>query len=353
MSERRPRRVRDVLERALERALDEIPPASGAVVMGTGIVSIALLLDGRKLLSTVLLVLAAAIWLALVWLLPAAIWPALAWLLPARAIAAPEWLRRDLGQPAALTSIAGTCVLGTRLTLLGWEHFGEALLVVALAVWLALVPLVLRNWRTPTVGASFILTVATESLALLAATLALVTHHRWLVYAALVPFCLGLVFYLFVLSAFQFRALLEGLGDHWVTGGALAISALTCGRIALAAAATHALAGEHALLETLALVLWCLMIAWLPALLIAELVRPRLRYTVRRWSTVFPFGMYAACSFEVGAVTGTAGIGDFARVWVWVAVAVWALVFAAMLGKAPRLLAAPARRHLPGGDEGP
>ena len=65
--------------------------------------------------------------------------------------------------------------------------------------------------------------------------------------------------------------------------------------------------------------LWALTIAWLPVLLAAEVLRPRLRYDVRRWSTVFPVGMYAACSFVVGAAARAPGITDFARVWVWVA----------------------------------
>jgi tellurite resistance protein TehA-like permease len=54
---------------------------------------------------------------------------------------------------------------------------------------------------------------------------------------------------------------------------------------------------------------------------------------VRRWSTVFPVGMYAACSFLVGAAAHAPGITDFARVWIWVAVAVWLVVFVAMLGR--------------------
>lgn len=320
-----PRRVPELLERILE----EIPPASGAVVMGTGIVSIALLLDGQKLLSTVLAVVAAAIWLAL------------AWLLPARAITAPERFSEDLGQPAALTSIAGTSVLGTRLTLLGWYRFGALLLVVALLVWLGLVPLVLRNWRTPTLGASFILTVATESLALLAATLGGADRDAWLVYVALVPFVLGIGFYLFVLRRFDFRQLGVGLGDHWVTGGALAITTVTAGRLALAARTTGALSGEHGLLKTVALVIWCATLVWLPVLLACELVRPRLHYSVRRWSTVFPVGMYAACSFVVGSVAGVPAITDFARVWVWVAVAVWLVVVVAMLRRSPGLVRSP------------
>jgi tellurite resistance protein TehA-like permease len=76
---------------------------------------------------------------------------------------------------------------------------------------------------------------------------------------------------------------------------------------------------------------------WLPMLLVAEALRPRLRYDVRRWSTVFPVGMYAACSFVVGTVAHASGITDFARVWVWVGLAVWAVVFAAMLRRGYQL----------------
>ena len=307
------------------RILDAITPASGAVVMGTGIVSIALALDHHDTLSDILLVIDAAIWIAL------------AGLLPARAIAGLERFEDDLGHPTALTSIAGTGVLGTRLTLLGWDWAGAVLLVVAVAIWLGLVPVVLGHWQTPTIGASFILTVATESLALLAAALADSDHAAWLLYASLVPFCLGLGFYAFVLRRFDRRQLSVGMGDHWVTGGALAISTVTAGRITLAAQRTGALSGALGALKTISLVLWCLTMVWLPALVIYEALRPRLRYNVRRWSTVFPVGMYAACSFIVGAVGHTAAITDFARVWVWVALAVWLVVFAAMLRRAPSL----------------
>jgi hypothetical protein len=42
-----------------------------------------------------------------------------------------------------------------------------------------------------------------------------------------------------------------------------------------------------------------LTMLWLPVLLLDEALHPRPRYDVRRWSTVFPVGMYAACSFAV------------------------------------------------------
>ncbi len=209
---------------------------------------------------------------------------------------------------------------------------------MAVAIWLGLVPQVLGHWQVPTIGASFILTVATESLALLAATLAFGERADWLLYASLAPFCLGLAFYAFVLSRFQLRQISVGIGDHWVTGGALAISTVAAGRIALAAQHTGALSGALGALKTIALVLWCVTMAWLPVLVAAEILRPRLRYNVRRWSTVFPVGMYAACSFVVGPLSHARGITDFARVWVWVALAVWLVVFGAMLRRAPALL---------------
>ena len=179
-----------------------------------------------------------------------------------------------------------------------------ALLIVAVAIWLGLVPQVLGHWQVPTIGASFILTVATESLALLAATLAFGERAGWLLYASLAPFCLGLAFYAFVLGRFQFRQISVGIGDHWVTGGALAISTVAAGRIAVAAQRTGALSGALGALKTIALVLWCVTMVWLPVLVGAEILRPRLTYNVRRWSTVFPVGMYAACSFVVGPVSG-------------------------------------------------
>jgi hypothetical protein len=308
------------------RVLNAVPPASGAAVMGTGIVSVGLLLDGEATLSLILLIIDAGLWIALVELLPA------------RALSDWTRFRVDLRSPTALTSIAGTGVLGTRLTLAGWTGTGAALLVIAVMIWLALVPYVLRHWEMPTTGGSFILTVCTESLALLAAALALAARDSWLLYASLVPFGLGLVFYLGVLVRFDLRQLLLGRGDHWVTGGALAISTVTAGRITVAAEHLHLLAGAHVALRDLSLALWAATMVWLPFLLVAEAIRPRLSYNVRRWSTVFPVGMYAACSFVVGEVTHTSGITDFARVWVWVALAVWLVVFAAMLSLGPRLV---------------
>jgi tellurite resistance protein TehA-like permease len=306
-------------EQALQRILALVPPASGGVVMGTGIVSIALSLDAQETLSRVLLVIAAVVWVAL------------GALLAGRATRDRARFRQEARLPAALTGVAGTGVLGTRLALLDWAWASAVLLVVALVLWAALLVPVLANWTTPTVGSSLLLTVSTESLAVLAASLSRHEHARWLLDASLAPFALGLAFYVFVIARFDLRQLAVGRGDHWITGGALAISTLAAGRIALGAKALATLGRGGGALEVMSIVLWALTMAWLPALLVGELLRPRLGYEVRRWATVFPLGMYAACSFVVGKAVPAAGIASFGRAWVWVALAVWLIVFLAML----------------------
>jgi tellurite resistance protein TehA-like permease len=270
--------------------------------MGTGIVSVALALDGESIISDVLLVVAAAVLVG--------VGAALLFL----AVANRPALRESACAPAALTWVAATDVVGSRLGLLGCRHEAAALLAVAVALWLVVVPCVVRNWQTPTVGLSFLLVVATESIALLAARLSLA-------HLALVPFGVGLVLYLVVLARFDLRQLAVGRGDHWIAGGALAIAALACARCAQATPALHALA----------LAVWAAAVAWLPVLVVAEALRVRRSFDERRWSTVFPLGMYAACSFVVGTIDGIGALRTFAAVWVWVAVAAWTVVAAGTL----------------------
>ena len=141
--------------------------------------------------------------------------------------------------------------------------------------------------------------------------------------------------YVFTAVPFDLRELVTGHGDHWVAGGALAISALAAGKVTEAAAALGQFSGQHQILTTSTLVLWCLAMVWLLPLVAGEGIRPRLTYDVRRWATVFPLGMYAACSLTVGQVTGISAITSFGRVWTWVALAAAVTAIAATARKLP------------------
>jgi tellurite resistance protein TehA-like permease len=291
-----------------------MPPAAGASVMATSIVSIGLELDGHQTVSRALLAAAVVLWVGL------------AVLAADELVTARGLFMTQVCSPAALTVVADTAVLGSRLLLLRWTRLAEAALALGTCLGLLLLPRVLRAWQQPAVGVSFLLPVAIQALAALAAATAVVTRSDGLAVAALIALAAGLVSYLFVLRSFDLGQLYAGQGDHWVAGGALAISALACAR---AAQATDTLAPLHGLagaLSDCSLALWAAAVLWLPALIVAELRSARTAYDIRRWSTVFPFGMYAVCSFATAQVASLSGLDAFARVWIWVAVAVWTAI---------------------------
>ncbi|MBE8516187.1 tellurite resistance/C4-dicarboxylate transporter family protein [Amycolatopsis sp. H6(2020)] len=297
---------------------DRIRPASWTIVMACGVLSIDLRAVHQPALSAILLWFTAGVWLLL------------AAVLGAPLVYPRDRVQRETRSPVALAGVAATAVLGVRLALQDHRVSAVALLAVAAIGWALLLPPILRHWKTPTVGISFVVGVATDGLALLSATLAVTFRAGWLVTPAALLLLLGLAFYGFTLARFDLRQLISGHGDHWIAGGALAIAALSAGKVTEAARTLDRLRHLQQILGPSTLALWCLAMVWLPVLIVSEVVRPRLGYDVRRWATVFPFGMYAACSFTAGQVTGTPGIIGFGRVWTWVAGAVALVVFAGL-----------------------
>ncbi|MGI5162797.1 tellurite resistance/C4-dicarboxylate transporter family protein [Spirillospora sp. CA-253888] len=301
-----------------------VTPAAGAEVMATGIVSVGLHLAGWEWPSRALLVVAVALWAPLGALFAARL---------------SRDRRRWTGEadtPAALTAVAGTAVLGVRLSLLGWNTVALALLVAAAVLWLVLLPAVLRHLRARLPGAAYLVCVSTQSLAVLGATLAVTLPAAWPVPPAVCLLLLGLGLYAFVLAHFDFGQLRTGAGDHWVAGGAIAISALAAAKLAAATAPAGGLHALHGALRAAALVLVGIALAWYAVLVFCEVRWPRPRYDVRRWSTVFPLGMTAVAAMTAGAVAAVPALAAVGAALLWPAVAVWALVAAGTVRAAVR-----------------
>ncbi len=293
--------------------------------MGTGIVGLGLHVDGRQGPADVLLAVAAVLWIAL------------AVVVVRRAMVDRARLRAGARTPSGLTSVAATTVLGAGAVVLHWTGVGVGLLIVGSLAWMVLTPGVWRALPAATAGDAFMLTVAAEGLAVLAAVIAARDHAAWLATAAIAMAGIGIGVYPVVLMRFDRQTLRTGSGEQWIAGGALAISCLALAELALTAAGLPSLRGGRVPLRDTSLVLWAAAIGWLPALVAAEVRRPRLRYQVARWSTVFPLGMYAVCSMRLATATGTTAIRDFGRAWMWVAVAGWVLVFGGMVHRGARL----------------
>ena len=290
------------------------PISSGAVVMATGVLALALRLDGRLTLSSVALGLATAVWVGL------------AAVLLARAVTDPGRLGREIGEIRALTLAAGSGVLGSGLALAGRHAAAIGLLAIGAGLWATTLSRVALRPPATRDGSWFLPAVATQAIANLSAILSVEEDAPWLAHLALALVVLGLALYLVGLWHFPLRQLRDGGGEIWIAGGALAIGAMACGDLVRAIDTLSVMSGARDAVAGLDLAVWIAAMAWLPLLVAAELRWPRPGYTSARWATAFPVGMYAASSFLTGAALGVGGITDFARVWVWVALAVWALV---------------------------
>ncbi|MCX3058358.1 tellurite resistance/C4-dicarboxylate transporter family protein [Streptomyces beihaiensis] len=289
-----------------------MPPAAGAAVMATGIVSVGLHTVGPEALSVLLLALGSALWLVL------------AYDYTDRFVRDRARWEREADSPPALTAVAATTVLGTRYALLGWDWLAGVLLVIAVVVWPVLLYVVVRHWRPRMPGAVFLGTVATQGLAVLGATLSARLGVAWLGYAAMVMFWFGLVVYVAAFMRFELRQVLTGAGDHWVAGGALAISTLAAAKLVLADRAEGLWnTDESQVLRDMCGLLLASAAAWYVVLAVAELVEPRPRYDVRRWSTVFPMGMTAAATLAVATAVDTSWLTGPGRVLVWIGLAAW------------------------------
>lgn len=303
---------------------DGVGPNAGSVVMATGIVSVALVMDGYPGISRALLGLAGAVWITL-----AAVF---CW----RALRDRPRFGAEARSAAALTAVAGAAVLGSRLLQLGWTGAAVAMLVLACALWTTLVGRVLRSLPRRASGGPFILTVSVQSLAVLAGALAGRDGAIPLAYLALPLTAGGLILYLIVLARFDARQLLHGSGDQWICGGALAISTLAIAEITLAASRIHVLGGGGAVLQDVTIALWAAAVAWLPVLLAGELLEPRLSYHSNRWATVFPLGMYAVCSYATSQAVGLAALRTLAQAFTWIALVAWALAWLGLIRQGVR-----------------
>lgn len=328
----------------LRRSVATLNPGYFALVMATGIVSTAMGSHRAFALSVALLWIAVAAYALLV--------VAYTW----RLIAFPAAVLADLRDPARafgyFTFVAGTDVLGARLASDGHSAIALTLLAVGGLAWLALgyvVPWtaalghVLRPLLRYANGTWFIWVVASQSVAIAAATIEPVYEsvRRELAVLAIVSWSVGVFLYAAAGLVVALRLMLYEFGPdeltppYWVSMGALAITVLAGARIVEMADAPM-VAVTRDLIAGLAVVFWAFATWLIPVLVAAgwwRHVRRRvpLRYEATLWSIVFPLGMYAVAGIYLGRADHLPVVEAIGRAELWVAFAAWLAVSAAML----------------------
>jgi tellurite resistance protein TehA-like permease len=335
--------VDETLMDRVRRAVEGLTPGYFALVMASGIISVGMELRGFNLVSDLLFAVCAA---AFVILLPLTLWRFLAY----RHAVVGDFTdpRRGFG---FFTFVAGTNVLGVRLSLDGAYTATAVLLALSGLAWFVLgyvVPwtAVLGREERPVVAAAngswFIWVVASQSVATAAATLEPVydTGRRELALLAVTSWSVGVFLYVAAAIFVSLRLMLYDLTPeelsppYWVSMGALAITVLAGARIVEMADAPMVDATRD-LIAGLAVMFWACATWLIPVLFAAGWWRHVSRrvpliYEATLWSIIFPLGMYAVAGIYLGEANTLPLVEIIGSAELWVAFTAWVLVFVAM-----------------------
>lgn len=320
-------------------------PGYFALVMATGIVAIAADQQNLDLIAQILYVVTVVAYVVL------------AVLLATRMVRFWSNFAADVTNHAKgfafLTLVAATNVLASAsIVIHGWWDLAWALWWISLALWVVFVfatlIAVVINSDKPGLqgginGTWFLLTVSTQSIAVVAGLLLTRTHSDMLAFTAIAMFTLGIVLYLIVMTMVFLRWTFQPLDPTeadppaWIAAGAVAITVLAGSNILLAADEAPArLARLAPFLEGLVVTAWATATFWFPLMIAIgvwrHLVRRvPLRYHPSYWAMVFPLGMYGAATYRMRAAIDLDALAWLPKIELVVAFIAWAVTFVGLI----------------------
>jgi len=327
-------------------ALVNLHPSYFALVMATGIVSLAAHHLNVPPLAWALLWINIGFYLAL-WLL---------FLL--RVIVAPKNFFGDFADfnrgYGFFTIVAGTGILGNQFAVI-LKLYGPALWLwyAAIALWLLIgytmfLLHVVKPQKPPLDkginGGWLVAVVAAQSVSALGAWLS--SHYSAystvFLFTALGFFFAGIFQYLLIITLIFYRWLFFEMKPeqmeppYWINLGAVAISTLAAALLAQNSFRAEFLAGLHGFLVASTIFAWSAATWWLPLHIVLGFWRHpysglKISYSPQYWSLVFPLGMYTTCTFQLFKVTNLDFIWHIAHYFYPVAIIAWTLTFLGML----------------------
>lgn len=323
------------------RTAEDLFPGYFALVMATGIISIACFLLEMKTIALVLLAINVIAY-AVLWLL-----------LLLRLFFFFSRVKADINDhlrgPGFFTVVAGTCVLGTELLIVSDQYrIAVGLWFVGLLLWAVIMytffaAMTVRE-NKPSIeaglnGGWLLIVVATQSISVLGTLLAsgFGDYREPVLFFTVCMFLLGCMLYLPLITLIFYRFTFVNVTmaaltpPYWINMGAVAITTLAGARLIIAAPGWTLLNELVPFLKGFTLFFWAAGTWWIPLLFILGFWRHvykrfPLRYDPQYWGIVFPFGMYTVCTFQLSKAINFAPLMIVPRYFIYLALAGWLAV---------------------------
>jgi tellurite resistance protein TehA-like permease len=342
----------------LGQAVATLNPSYFALVMATGIVSIACQLLGRPWLAQFLFWLNVVCFTTLVLLTGMRLAK-----YPRAAFADLIDHKRGVGY---FTTVAATSVLGSQcLQVMDVRSVAVVLWIVASILWLLLTYSIFTAYAVkankPSLpdgihGGWLVSVVAAQSVSLLGGLLAegFGPYREQVVFFSLIMWLGGGMLYIWIISLIFYRYTFFPMSPadlsppYWINMGAMAISTVA-GTVLIAIAADSPILSQMLpFVKGLTLFFWSTATWWIPMLVILGLwrhvfMRFQLRYDPQYWGVVFPLGMYTVCTFRLAKTLDASFLTIIPEYFIYIAIAAWLATFVGMC----RSLAAGARHQNP------